>query len=127
MEAGVHFTNGPIDVPARAHHSREVGAAVEFHGIVREQEGGRAIAGLDYEAYEPMAHRMFGAIFRDIFQRHPVESVTVIHRLGWVAVGEASLYVSVLAKHRGQALAFCGELIDRMKQDVPIWKTERTS
>lgn len=124
METEVHFTNGPIDLPPRPRHSRELGAMVEFHGIVREQEGGRAIAGLNYEAYEPMAHRMFEAIFRNLARQHPVESVTVIHRLGWVPVGEASLYVSVLAKHRGQALAFCAELIDRMKQDVPIWKME---
>ena len=54
--------------------------------------------------------------------KHPVEDVTIIHRLGWVPVGEASLHVRVQAKHRGPALAFCGALIDRMKEDVPIWK-----
>jgi molybdopterin synthase catalytic subunit len=95
---------------------------VEFHGIVRESEKERKLTGLNYEAYEPMARREFDAIFTDLSRRHPVESVTVIHRLGWVPVGEASLYVCVCGKHRGPALAFCGALIDRMKMDVPIWK-----
>jgi molybdopterin synthase catalytic subunit len=123
MDCEVLFTSEPIRTPERARASREIGAVVEFHGIVREVEGEGKIAGLSYEAYEPMARREFERIFAELSASQPVQSVLVIHRLGDVPVGEASLLVRVEAKHRGQALAFCGALIDRMKEDVPIWKS----
>ena len=123
MNSSVVFTDGPIEVPAMQVHSREAGAVAEFHGIVREKEGASAISALRYEAYETMARREFDRIFVELSARHPVQDVIVIHRVNRVPVGEASLYVRVIAKHRGQALSFCGELIDRMKKDVPIWKT----
>lgn len=116
------FTTGPIAAPALALPSREIGACVEFQGIVREQEGAARLAGLHYEAYEPMARRELLRIFAELHAAHGCEAVTFVHRLGWVPVGEASLFVRVLAAHRGAALRFCAEAIDRMKQDVPIWK-----
>ena len=125
MDIEVLFTNGPITLPRRERALRETGAIVEFHGIVRATEGDAQIDGLFYEAYEPMARREFDRISTDLAARHSPQAVRIIHRLGFVAVGEASLYVRVEARHRGEALAFCGELIDRMKQDVPIWKTAR--
>ena len=127
MECEVIFVPGPISVPGKMPAAREVGAVVEFHGIVREIEGGEKIAGLSYEAYEPMARREFDRIFAELSVRHPIQAVLVMHRLGAVPVGEASLLVRVEAKHRGQALAFCGALIDRMKEDVPIWKSPMRS
>ena len=123
MESEVIFVSEPISVPAKTLVSREVGAVMEFHGVVREIEGGGKIGGLFYEAYEPMARREFDRIIAELSTQHPIQSVLVIHRLGDVRVGEASLFVRVEAKHRGQALAFCGALIDRMKEDVPIWKS----
>ncbi len=123
MDSELHFVHAPIVAQPLRLPSHEVGACVEFSGIVRELEAGMPLTGIRYEAYEPMARRMFGRIFSDIEGKHPARSVTVIHRLGWVPVGEASLFVRVLAKHRGPALGFCGEVIDRMKADVPIWKT----
>ena len=123
MESEVIFVAGPISVPEKKNASHEVGAVVEFHGIVREIEGDETIAGLSYEAYEPMARREFDRIIAGLSARTPIHAVLVIHRLEDVPVGEASLFVRVAAKHRGQALAFCGALIDRMKEDVPIWKT----
>jgi molybdopterin synthase catalytic subunit len=118
----VIFTNEAITAPQVALPSREVGACVEFWGIVREQEGDRTLAGLHYEAYEPMARREFDRIAGELQEKHPITGALVIHRLGWVSVGEPSLFVRVLAKNRGPALGFCGDLIDRMKLDVPIWK-----
>ena len=118
----VFFTSESIIVPALALGSCEVGACVEFLGIVREDEGGRALAGLSYEAYEVMARTEFARIHAELVRKFSIAAATVIHRVGWVPVGEASLFVRVLAKHRGAALGYCGELIDRMKQDVPIWK-----
>ena len=122
MEKQIVFTSEPILIPALALPSREIGACVEFQGIVRETEQDRQLAGLHYEAYEPMALRHLERIFDDIAAAHPCAAVTFIHRLGWVPVGEASLFVRVLAAHRDEALRFCAEAIDRMKADVPIWK-----
>ncbi len=100
----------------------EIGACVEFYGIVRELEKGSLLKGLFYEAYETMAARQLERIFDSLRAAHPVQTVLFIHRLGWVPVGESSLFIRVLACHRGEALRFCGEAIDRMKADVPIWK-----
>ena len=122
METHIAFTHAPIIVPPLALPSREVGACVEFSGIVRETEHDRALAGLHYEAYEPMARTQLARIFAELHAAHPCAGVTFIHRLGWVPVGEASLFVRVLAAHRGEALRFLADAIDRMKADVPIWK-----
>jgi molybdopterin synthase catalytic subunit len=121
MEKQIVFTAEPIVVPALALPSREIGACVEFQGIVRETEQDRQLAGLQYEAYEPMALRHLERIFDELAAAHPCAAVMFIHRLGWVPVGEASLFIRVLAAHRGEALRFCAEAIDRMKADVPIW------
>lgn len=125
MSPKITFTREPIEIPPLALPSREVGAVVEFHGIVRELEGSRALQGLFYEAYEPMARRQLCKIFEELSVAHPVQAVTFIHRLGWVPVGEASLYVRIASSHRGEAFAFCASAIDRMKADVPIWKVSR--
>ena len=122
MRTEIVFTQEPIVAPPLRMESREVGACVEFLGIVRELEKGQTLSGLAYEAHEPMARRHLERIFRELSAAHPVEAVVFIHRLGWVPVGEASMFVRVLSAHRGEALAFCGAAIDRMKQDVPIWK-----
>ena len=122
METHIAFTHAPIVLPLLALPSREVGACVEFSGIVRETENDRALAGLHYEAYESMARIQLARIFAELHAAHPCAAVTFIHRLGWVPVGEASLFVRVLAAHRGEALRFLAEAIDRMKADVPIWK-----
>ena len=127
MDAEVIFTDGAITPLPRTRALRETGAVVEFHGVVRATEGDAQLAGLFYEAYEPMARREFDRIIAELAARNSPQAVCIVHRLGFVPVGEASLYVRIESKHRGAALAFCGELIDRMKQDVPIWKTARGS
>jgi molybdopterin synthase catalytic subunit len=122
MKIEIHFTAETIVVPTAVLPSREIGAAVEFLGIVRELEDGAPLAGLHYEAYEPMARRLLLRHFEELAVRHPCAAVLFIHRTGWVPVGEASLFLRVLSSHRKEALAFLGEAIDRLKQDVPIWK-----
>ena len=122
MRAEIVFTHEPLVAPPLRMESREVGACVEFRGIVRELENGSALSGLRYEAHESMARAQLGRIFCELNVEHPIEAVLFVHRLGWVPVGEASMFARVLAAHRGEALAFCGAAIDRMKRDVPIWK-----
>jgi len=127
MEISIRFTHGPIVVPPAALPSREIGACLEFQGIVREMEGGLPLAGLHYEAHEPMAVLHLERIFNQLGADHPCAAVTFIHRLGWAPAGEASLFVRVLAAHRGPALRFLAEAIDRMKADAPIWKMTKSA
>ncbi len=121
------FTGQPISPPVLELPSREIGACVEFQGIVRAKEKGQILEGLHYEAYEPMARRLLDRIFDELATEQPCNAVLLIHRLGWVPVGEASLFVRVFAAHRGEALRFCADAIDRMKSDVPIWKVTSPS
>jgi molybdopterin molybdotransferase len=119
----VQLTDAPIaqDIlplsPAGAH-----GAFVEFRGIVRGQERGQPLAALEYEAYAKMALREIRRLLESIAERHPCLGVRVIHRTGVVPAGETAVYVGVTAIHRAEGLALIGEFLDRVKQDVPIWK-----
>lgn len=122
MQVSIILTPKPILRPPLLCKSQEVGAVVEFDGIVRESENGLPIKGLHYEAYEPMTEKIMRSIFEQIAVEQPCESVEFIHRLGWVPVGESSLYIRVQSRHRGPAFGFLQECIDRMKQDAPIWK-----
>ncbi len=122
MDAHIAFTTDRIVVPPLDLPSREIGACVEFHGIVRELEGGQPLAGQRYDAHESMARRHLARLFEELNAAHVTAAVVFSQRLGCVPVGEASLYVRVLAAHRGEALQFLAAAIDRMKSDVPIWK-----
>ena len=122
MKAHIEFTRSPIVPPAPELASREIGACLEFSGLVRELENGKKIPGLFYEAYEPMARAQLEKNFHKLAAKHPCEEILFIHRLDFVPVGQASLFIRVSSRHRQAALALMGELIDRLKADVPIWK-----
>lgn len=126
MIIAIHFTTDPIVIPTIKLPNREIGAVVEFHGIVREMESAQAIQGLNYEAYEPMARKVLEKHLLELGAIHGCDAVHFIHRLGWVPVGEASLYLKVMSSHRAEALRFLADAIDRLKLDVPIWKTSTT-
>jgi molybdopterin synthase catalytic subunit len=102
--------------------SSGMGAAVYFAGVVRDTEGPSQITAIVYEAFQKMAEHQFENIFRQIEKRWPIESIRVVHRIGLVKVNEPSLWVAVVAPHRGEAFAACQFLIDEMKRVVPIWK-----
>jgi len=122
METHIEFTTGPICAPDRMAFAPETGAEVEFRGIVRQTEQGRTIAGLNYEAHLPMAQRQLERIVEKLASTWPCNALWFIHRVGWVPVGEASLYIRVHASHREPAFRFCMDLVDLLKKDVPIWK-----
>lgn len=122
MKTHIQFTRSPIVPPAPEFSSREIGAHLDFFGIVRELENGDRIPGLFYEAYEPMARSELEKIFRSLDAKHPCEELVFIHRLEFVPVGEASLFIRICSQHRQASLALMGELIDRLKTDVPVWK-----
>jgi molybdopterin synthase catalytic subunit len=122
MEFSIEFTYEKITPPDLALTSREIGASVEFLGIVREREGEESIQGLTYEAYEAMARKRIAAHIAELGDLHPCSFVQLTHRLGPVPVGQASLFIRVLSAHRQPALELLSHLIDRLKEDVPIWK-----
>jgi molybdopterin synthase catalytic subunit len=126
MKTRIEFTRSSIVVPTPEHFIREIGACLEFSGIVRELENGKKIPGLFYEAYEPMARTQLEKIFQELAVKHPCEEILFIHRLDFVPVGEASLFIRICSRHRHASLAFMGELIDRLKADVPVWKRAET-
>lgn len=101
-----------------------VGAVAEFRGLVRGEEQGRPIAALVYEAYQPMAEREITRILDALVTAHPCHAVHVHHRLGRIPVGEAAIYVGVASRHRAEAFAVLAGFMDRLKQDVPIWKID---
>lgn len=125
MKRSLLITDQPIDeaaLLATRGMSAGMGAAVYFTGVVRDSEEGVAIEAIDYEAFKPMAERQFQLLFDETEKRWPVESVRLVHRLGVVRVNEPSLWVEIVAPHRGEAFAACQWLIDEMKRVVPIWK-----
>lgn len=99
-----------------------LGAWVEFRGVVRGEENGAAIAALEYEAYQPMAEREIRRLLTELSAAKPCLAAQVIHRLGIVPVGEAAIYVGIAGRHRAEAFELLAAFMDRLKQDVPIWK-----
>jgi molybdopterin synthase catalytic subunit len=125
MKRELTITREPIDekrLLAGRSLSFQMGAVIYFLGVVRGREEGAEIEAIDYEAFEAMAERQFNLLFDEMEKRWPIESVRLVHRIGIVKVNEPSLWVEVIAPHRGEAFASCQWLIDRMKEVVPIWK-----
>jgi len=119
------ITLEPIDEAALASKRRMsdgMGAVVYFAGVVRAAEENRAIHAIEYEAFQQKAEHQFNLLFSEMEKRWPIESVRLVHRIGMVKVNEPSLWVEVVAPHRGEAFAACQWLIDEMKRVVPIWK-----
>lgn len=98
------------------------GAWVEYRGKVRAEENGQPICALEYEAYEPMALSMMRQIAEGLEPMHPCLAMRVIHRIGIVPAGESAIYIGICAKHREAAFAMLSNFVNRLKQDVPVWK-----
>jgi len=125
MKRELSITTDPIDeagLLASRSLGGGMGAAVYFAGVVRDREEGRPIRAIEYEAFDKMVTHQFGILFDKMEKRWPLEGVRLVHRVGIVQVNEPSLWVEVIAPHRGEAFAACQYLIDEMKRVVPIWK-----
>ena len=120
------LTRETIDTPAigRQLLRGEDGALVDFEGVVRNNTKGRATKFLDYECYEPMAVKMMAEIGREIAGTHAIGRIAMVHRLGRLEIGEASVAIVVTAPHRKPAFEAALEGINRLKRLVPIWKKE---
>ena len=120
------ITEAPIDeaeVRARV-ATPESGAIVVFLGVVRNHAEGRTVRSLEYEAYPPMAERKMEEIAEEAEARWPIHRIAVVHRIGHLEIGEASIAIAVSSAHRRDAFEACAYMMDRIKEDVPIWKKE---
>jgi molybdopterin synthase catalytic subunit len=102
----------------------EDGAAVVFEGVVRNQTRGRRTLYLDYEAYEDMALAEMEKLAEQAVKQFSVRDIALVHRLGRLEIGEASVLIVVASAHRAAAFDACRWLIDTLKRTVPIWKKE---
>lgn len=120
----VLLTDAPLVIPPET-LPVEVGGIVDFWGVVRRTEDAAPITGIEYEAHHAMAEHQLRAIAEEGAGNFSLMSVTVLHRLGFVPVGEASLLVRVCSRHRAEAFRASSWIVDELKKRVPIWKRPR--
>lgn len=124
--ASGRLVRAPIDAAALlaavAHET--AGAQAAFFGAVRDHNAGRAVTGIDYAAYEPMADAELAAIAAEAAGRWPGARIALEHRIGTLAVGEISVGIAVAHPHRGPAFDACRFAIEAIKARVPVWKRE---
>ncbi len=97
------------------------GGVTLFVGKVRDHDGGRAVSGLDYSAH-PSALERLREVCQEVAARHDVHGVAALHRVGRLAIGDLAVVVGTAAAHRGTAFDASRDLIDTLKERVPIWK-----
>lgn len=95
-----------------------------FIGMTRNHSSERDVMFLEYEAYAPMALNMMRTLAEEIRTTWNVRKIAIVHRIGRVNIGEASVVIAVSAEHRNEAFLACRHAIDRLKTDIPIWKKE---
>jgi molybdopterin synthase catalytic subunit len=122
----IELTQNPIDTAdlLRKVGSTQAGAVVLFLGTVREMTGERRTIALDYECYPEMAEKQLKDLEAQARARWPIIECAIVHRLGHLELGEASVAVAVSTAHREASFAAAKWLIDTLKQVVPIWKKE---
>ena len=117
-----------VDEAIAAVESDTAGAVVSFSGVVRNHDGGKPVERLSYSAH-PTAHQALADVVAQLVAEHSGETGTPVriwaaHRVGSLQIGDPALVCAVAAAHRGQAFAVCSELVDRIKDQVPIWKEQ---
>lgn len=122
----ISLTHSPIDsaVVLAQVASNDAGAVVLFLGTTREFTKGRQTASLDYECYPQMAEAKLAELEAQAREKWPLVHVSIVHRLGRLELGEASIAIAVSSPHRQAAFEAGKWLIDTIKEDVPIWKQE---
>jgi molybdopterin synthase catalytic subunit len=125
----IELTNKPIDtsIILEKVQSNRAGAVVLFLGTTREFTGGKQTTSLDYEAYPDMARAKMAELEAQARSRWPLCECLIVHRLGHLELGEASVAVAVSSPHRGESFDAARWLIDTLKEIVPIWKKENWS
>jgi len=119
----IFLTEAPLKAPKR--NPTDVGALVDFWGVVRKLEDGREIEGIEYEAHREMAEHQLRRIAEQAAENFGLRVVLIHHRIGFIAVGEPSLFLRVASLHREEAFRASQWIVDELKKKVPIWKKPR--
>ncbi len=126
MNMRIQLTNEPIvhqDMVENC-RSKSAGAVVLFLGTVREITGNEQTLFLEYEAFAPLAEKALAEIAEQAKSKWAIEKLEIIHRLGILQPGETSIAVCVSCPHRADAFAACQQIMNKIKEVVPIWKKE---
>jgi len=120
------ITTEPIDAQELigAVQTAADGAVCVFYGVVREDSRNKKVRFLEYDAYPEMAEKKMREILDEVRQRWPEQRAAIVHRTGTLGIGEASVVIAVGSPHRGESFDACRYVIDRVKQEVPVWKKE---
>lgn len=123
-----YLTDDPIDFRALIASAARPsdGAHAIFAGVVRNHHDGRSVESIFYDAYRPMAEKELERIVREVSKTYPDVAVAVLHRLGQLQLGDASIGIVCTSPHRAEAFDACREVIERIKKTVPIWKREKS-
>ncbi len=126
VEGLFEITAEPLDPQRLADEVRrdESGAVTVFLGVVRNNNMGRRVLYLEYDAYPEMATQVMRRIAEEAMERWSLTDVAMQHRTGRLEIGETSLLIAVSSPHRREAFEACHHLVDRFKETVPIWKKE---
>jgi molybdopterin synthase catalytic subunit len=117
----VLVTEASLDTPLKTHRS-DAGAINDFWGVVRRLEDGREIDGIQYEAHRKMAEHQLRKIAGLAAEKFSLQLVIIHHRVGFIAVGEPSLFLRVATSHRSEGFRASQWIVDELKKKVPIWK-----
>src|SRR5205814_9331570 len=120
----VLLTEAPLEASPQNHHG-DAGATVDFWGVVRRVEDGREIDGIEYEAHREMAEHQLRQIADQAAENFRLRVVIIHHRIGFIAVGEPSLFLRVTSLHREEAFRASQWIVNELKKKVPIWKKPR--
>lgn len=120
----VLLTETPLKAPPQ-NHDGDAGATVDFLGVVRRLEDGREIEGIEYEAHREMAEYQLRQIAEQAVEKFRLQIVIVHHRIGFIVVGEPSLFLRVASPHRSEGFRASQWIVDELKKKVPIWKRPR--
>ncbi len=121
----IEVTDRPLELSAlfEAVSDPAHGGQASFVGTVRDHHEGHDVLAVTYEAFEPLAKKVLAEIALEAGRRHGAK-VAAAHRLGKLAVGQASVAVAASAVHRAEAFAACREVIEEIKKRLPVWKKE---
>lgn len=100
------------------------GGVAAFIGTTRNRSNGKSVLALEYDAYVPMALKLMSRIASEAKTRWAVQKISIVHRIGRLEIGEASVAIAVSSVHRKEAFEACRYAIDTLKKEVPIWKKE---
>jgi molybdopterin synthase catalytic subunit len=122
----IRVTSEPIGADEAAAFVADptAGGSCLFLGTVRDRSAAGAVKGLTYEAWEEMAAKRLKEIGEEMLEKWPVRKVALLHRTGDLGIGETSVVVACSSPHRAEAFDACRYGIERLKEDVPIWKKE---